>query len=96
MPNDRCGLLCLDLSRAEDVRGGSTRGPRRRQRVAAKALGDPTGLLIALALREGGELCVCDVGWITSRADNLVAPSAENRRSRNVGASCEASDARRS
>lgn len=25
-----------------------------------------------MALREGGELCVCDLGWITMRAENLV------------------------
>jgi ArsR family transcriptional regulator, lead/cadmium/zinc/bismuth-responsive transcriptional repressor len=28
--------------------------------------------VIALALREGGELCVCDLAWITGRAENLV------------------------
>jgi DNA-binding transcriptional ArsR family regulator len=38
----------------------------------AKALADPTRLLIALALREGEELCVCDLAWITGRAENLV------------------------
>jgi DNA-binding transcriptional ArsR family regulator len=27
---------------------------------------------VALALREGGELCVCDLAWITERAENLV------------------------
>jgi len=40
--------------------------------VTAKALGDPTRLTIAMALREGLELCVCDLGWITMRAENLV------------------------
>jgi ArsR family transcriptional regulator, lead/cadmium/zinc/bismuth-responsive transcriptional repressor len=40
--------------------------------VRAKALADPTRLLIALALREGEELCVCDLAWITGRAENLV------------------------
>jgi DNA-binding transcriptional ArsR family regulator len=43
-----------------------------RGAATAKALGDPTRLTIALALREGNELCVCDLGWITSRAENLV------------------------
>jgi len=38
----------------------------------AKALADPTRLLIALALLDGGELCVCDLAWITARAENLV------------------------
>lgn len=39
----------------------------------AKALGDPTRLTIALALREADELCVCDLAWITARAENLVS-----------------------
>jgi ArsR family transcriptional regulator, lead/cadmium/zinc/bismuth-responsive transcriptional repressor len=43
-----------------------------RVAVTAKALGDPTRLTIAMALREGEELCVCDLGWITMRAENLV------------------------
>jgi len=38
----------------------------------AKALADPTRLLIALALGDGAELCVCDLAWITVRAENLV------------------------
>jgi DNA-binding transcriptional ArsR family regulator len=38
-----------------------------------RALGDPTRLTIALALREGGELCVCDLAWISERAENLVS-----------------------
>ena len=37
-----------------------------------KALGDPTRVTIAVALREGGELCVCDLAWITGRPENLV------------------------
>jgi ArsR family transcriptional regulator, lead/cadmium/zinc/bismuth-responsive transcriptional repressor len=28
---------------------------------------------MALALREGGELCVCDLAWISERAENLVS-----------------------
>jgi DNA-binding transcriptional ArsR family regulator len=40
--------------------------------LTAKALGDPTRLTIAMALRQGEELCVCDLGWITMRAENLV------------------------
>ena len=37
------------------------------------ALGDPTRLTVALALRDGGELCVCDLAWIVERAENLVS-----------------------
>lgn len=40
---------------------------------AFRALGDPTRLTIALALREEGELCVCDLAWISERAENLVS-----------------------
>jgi DNA-binding transcriptional ArsR family regulator len=29
-------------------------------------------LTIALALREGGAVCVCDFAWIAERAENLV------------------------
>ena len=38
-----------------------------------RALGDATRLTVALALREGGELCVCDLAWIAERAENLVS-----------------------
>lgn len=42
----------------------------------AKALGDPTRLLVAVALRDGGELCVCDLAWVTERSDKLVSHHA--------------------
>jgi DNA-binding transcriptional ArsR family regulator len=74
MPDDRCDLLCLDLPRAEKLR--QTRlGQQVAERFAAgaKALGDPTRLTLAVALRDGGELCVCDLSWIVERADNLVS-----------------------
>ena len=29
--------------------------------------------MLAAALREAGELCVCDLAWIVERADNLVS-----------------------
>jgi DNA-binding transcriptional ArsR family regulator len=71
---DRCQLLCLDLPRAEALR--QTRlddDAARRAAQLAKALGDPTRLTIAAALRDGGELCVCDLGWILGRAQGLVS-----------------------
>jgi DNA-binding transcriptional ArsR family regulator len=40
---------------------------------AAKALADPTRLTVAAALREGGELCVCDLAWVCERSDKLVS-----------------------
>src|SRR5205823_14827397 len=39
----------------------------------AWALADPTRLMLAGALRDGGELCVCDLAWISERSQNLVS-----------------------
>lgn len=74
MADDRCELLCLDLPKAETIR--AARPSEQQARTLAqgfRALGDPTRLTIALALREGGELCVCDLAWISARAENLVS-----------------------
>ena len=74
MSADRCDLLCLDLSKAERLR--SKRLPDDAAAVIAeraKALGDPTRLTIALALDRVDELCVCDLAWVTERAENLVS-----------------------
>lgn len=72
MADDRCDLLCLDLPRAEEIRHCLDVVAAVTAARQAKALGDPTRLTIAMALREGEELCVCDLGWITTRAENLV------------------------
>jgi DNA-binding transcriptional ArsR family regulator len=72
MGDDRCDLLCLDLPRAEEIRRRLDVAAAASAAVTAKALTDPTRLTIATALREGEELCVCDLGWITMRAENLV------------------------
>jgi len=74
VPDDRCDLLCLDLQKAEELR--AARPSVREARALAsdfRALADPTRLTVALALREGGELCVCDLAWIVERAENLVS-----------------------
>ena len=74
MVDDRCDLLCLDLAKAEALR--ASRLSERDARSLAgdvRALGDPTRLTIALALRDGGELCVCDLSWVVERAENLVS-----------------------
>jgi ArsR family transcriptional regulator, lead/cadmium/zinc/bismuth-responsive transcriptional repressor len=71
---DRCDLLCLNLPRAEQLRRSRLSIEEAEAAAAsAKALGDPTRLLIATALARGGELCVCDLAWIVERADNLVS-----------------------
>jgi DNA-binding transcriptional ArsR family regulator len=74
---DTCELLCLDLPRAEAVR--SLRPAPAVLTAAAeraKALGDPTRLLLAVALREGDELCICDLAWVCERSDKLVSHHA--------------------
>ncbi len=74
MADDRCDLLCLDLPRAEEIRKNRL-DPDRAQQLAARAAGlaDPTRLMLAAALLEAGELCVCDLSWISGRAANLVS-----------------------
>ena len=39
----------------------------------AKALSDPTRLMLAAALVEADELCVCDLSWIAQRSETLVS-----------------------
>jgi DNA-binding transcriptional ArsR family regulator len=82
--DDRCDLLCLDLPRAEALRANvldEERAAAFARRAAA--LADATRLRIASVLAEGGELCVCDLAWITGRAENLV--SHHVRQLRNAG-----------
>jgi ArsR family transcriptional regulator, lead/cadmium/zinc/bismuth-responsive transcriptional repressor len=68
---DRCDLLCLDLPKAERLR--AQRPPTAAAAERASALGDATRMMLAAALAEGGELCVCDLSWIAERAENLVS-----------------------
>ena len=81
MPDDRCDLLCLDLPRAEAIRQHLDEALIAEAAACAKTLADPTRLTIAVALREGGELCVCDLGWITGRPENLVGHHLRTLRS---------------
>jgi DNA-binding transcriptional ArsR family regulator len=53
----------------------------------AAALGDATRLRVALALAAGGELCVCDLAWITGRAENLISHHVRVLRGAGVAAS---------
>jgi ArsR family transcriptional regulator, lead/cadmium/zinc/bismuth-responsive transcriptional repressor len=71
---DTCDLLCLDLPKAEALRAAQP--PAERLEImarAGKALGDPTRLAIALALRQGEQACVCDLGWVLGRDEKLVS-----------------------
>ncbi len=49
--------------------------PQAAEPVAERlrALSDPSRLTLVAALRDGGELCVCDLAWIVERAHNLVS-----------------------
>ncbi|MEO6857313.1 MAG: metalloregulator ArsR/SmtB family transcription factor [Solirubrobacteraceae bacterium] len=74
MSDDRCDLLCLDLEKAEVLR-------RRRLpdsgatdlASCARALADPTRTIIAAALAQTDELCVCDLAWVTERRIQAVS-----------------------
>jgi DNA-binding transcriptional ArsR family regulator len=80
--DDRCDLLCLDLEKAERLRVQRLDGARAVQLAAhARALADPTRLTIAAALGASDELCVCDLAWVTERAENLVSHHARTLRS---------------
>jgi DNA-binding transcriptional ArsR family regulator len=72
--DDRCDLLCLDLPLAEELRARRLALDAAESAAGrARALADPTRLMLAAALREGGELCVCDLAWISERSQNLVS-----------------------
>ena len=74
MSSDRCDLLCLDLPKAEALR--ATRLSEEHARAPAeraKALSDPTRLILAAALAETDELSVCDLAWVAERSENLVS-----------------------
>jgi DNA-binding transcriptional ArsR family regulator len=85
MTDDRCELLCLDLRIAERL---------RRKRLApevadvaagkARALSDPTRLILAAALLEANELCVCDIAWIAERSQTLVSHHVRALRSQGI------------
>jgi DNA-binding transcriptional ArsR family regulator len=71
---ETCELLCLDLPKAERVRHALPPVDQLEIWAAgAKALGDPTRLAIALALRDGERACVCDLAWIVGRDEKLVS-----------------------
>jgi ArsR family transcriptional regulator, lead/cadmium/zinc/bismuth-responsive transcriptional repressor len=74
MIEERCELLCIDAPRAEEIRGRMLGvGAAGRAAARARMFSNPTRLLLAAALLEGGELCGCDLAWISSRAQNLVS-----------------------
>ena len=88
MADDRCDLLCLDPDKAERLRLERLDGELAIRLAAhAKALSEPTRLTIAAALAATDELCVCDLAWVTERAENLVSHHARTLRSLGLAAS---------
>jgi DNA-binding transcriptional ArsR family regulator len=82
---DRCDLICIDAPRAEAIRAKlQGEGAARDAAERAKALSDPTRLTLTEALREGEELCVCDLSWIVGRSQNLVSHHLGMLRSRGL------------
>lgn len=74
MTDDRCDLLCLDVEKAEAIRAALPTVPEvSAQAARLKALSDPTRMLVAAALAATDELCVCDLAWVTGRAENLIS-----------------------
>jgi ArsR family transcriptional regulator, lead/cadmium/zinc/bismuth-responsive transcriptional repressor len=67
-------LLHLDADQGARLRAARP-APDRADALAGsfRALGDPTRVALALSLRGGRELCVCDLSWIAERPQNLVS-----------------------
>jgi DNA-binding transcriptional ArsR family regulator len=85
---DRCALLCLDVPGAEALRNGRLDDDAARALAErAKALGDPTRLMLAAALTATDELCVCDLAWIAERPENLVSHHLRALRAAGLAAS---------
>ena len=82
MTDVRCNLLSIYDEKAERHRRRRLE-PQAGELAAAraKALGDPTRLTLAAALAETDELCVCDLAWVSERAENLVSHHLRTLRS---------------
>ena len=65
MNDERCDLLCLDAPRAEAIRVGLS-GVEVTGEAAERAsmFSDPTRLMLAAALAEGGSAVVVVAVWI--------------------------------
>jgi DNA-binding transcriptional ArsR family regulator len=85
MAHERCDLVCIDAPRAEAIREMLLPEEAAQESAdRARALSDPTRLTLAAALREGEELCVCDLSWIAGRAQNLVSHHLRTLRSHGI------------
>jgi DNA-binding transcriptional ArsR family regulator len=67
-------LLHLEVDRAGELRSGRMSDDEADAiATAAKAMADPTRVLMADALAEAKELCVADLAWLVERPANLVS-----------------------
>ena|SRR5215204_4921757 len=83
--DEHCDLLCVDAPRAEAIRRALLDSDEAQTAAdRARALSDPTRLTLAAALREGGELCVCDLSWISGRKQALVSHHLRTLRSKGL------------
>ncbi len=57
---------------------------RRRTADLFRLLGDPTRVSILMALRDGGELCVCDLSATIDVAENVVSQALRLLRTADV------------
>ena len=70
------------MRRAEAIRRAVIDDREARKVVnRARAFSDSTRLTLAAALREGEELCVCDLSWISGRKQALVSHHLRTLRS---------------
>ena len=85
MSDSACDLLCLDLPLAERIREQRPT-PKALTELSqtAKAISDPTRLMVAAALRGGEELCVCDLAWVCERSDKLISHHARALRTAGI------------
>ena len=88
---DACELLCIDLPHAEEVRSALPASVDLEPAAArAKALADPTRLRVAAALTVGGQMCGCDLAWVTDLAPNLVSHHLRALRAAGLASSARA------
>ncbi len=78
-------LLHIDERRGQALRDEWLPGPAGESLAGQfKALGEPTRLGLALALRGTSELCVCDLSWIAQRPQNLTSHHMQILRSHGI------------
>lgn len=89
MYDEHCDLICLDAPRAETIRAvlpDLTYAGWLADRISTDGerpwrFFNVTRLVLALALLEGEELCVCDLSWVTGRTQDYVTHHLHTLRS---------------